>query len=100
MFKRGVIMDEKKIFKYKGKPMVRRGDVIYYGDLSEKYIIIFTIKSKKDVNGLEVSESVTIDLCTNKGTGKEKIIKKATRESLYEAIDIAEFWLEDAIENG
>ena len=26
--------------------------------------------------------------------------KKATRESLFEAIDIAEFWLEDAIENG
>ena len=43
---------------------------------------------------------VTIDLCTNNGTGKEKVIKKATRESLYEAIDIAEFWLEDAIENG
>ncbi len=91
---------EQSVFTYKGKPMVRRGDTIYYGDLNEKYIIIFTIKSKKKVGDLEVSESVTIDLCTNKGVGKEKVIKKATRESLFEAIDIAEFWLQDAIENG
>jgi len=92
--------EEKKIFTYKGKPMVRRGDTIYYGDLNEKYIIIFTIKSKKKVGDLEVADSVTIDLCTNRGVGKEKVIKKANRENLFEAIDIAEFWLEDAIENG
>lgn len=92
--------ETKDIFTYKGKPMVRRGDTIYYGDLNEKYIIIFTVKSKKKVGDLEVADSVTIDLCTNRGAGKEKVIKKANRESLYEAIDIAEFWLEDAIENG
>lgn len=92
--------ETKDIFTYKGKPMVRRGDTIYYGDLNEKYIIIFTIKSKKKVGDLEVADSVIIDLCTNRGAGKEKVIKKANRESLYEAIDIAEFWLEDAIENG
>ena len=91
---------EQNIFTYRGKPMVRRGDTIYYGDLSEKYIIIFTIKSKKKVGDLEVADNVTIDLCTNKGVGKEKVIKKASRESLFEAIDIAEFWLQDAIENG
>lgn len=91
---------EQTVFTYKGKPMVRRGDTIYYGDLNEKYIIIFTIKSKKKVGDLEIADSVSIDLCTNRGVGKEKVIKKANRESLFEAIDIAEFWLEDAIENG
>ena len=93
-------MAQQQIFTYKGKPMVRRGDTIYYGDMNEKYIIVFTIKSKKKVGDLEVADSVTIDLCTNKGTGKEKVIKKANRENLFEAIDIAEFWLQDAIENG
>ena len=91
---------EKTVFTYRGKPMVRRGDTIYYGDLGEKYIIVFTIKSKKKVGDLEVADSITIDLCTNSGAGKEKVIKKANRENLFEAIDIAEFWLQDAIENG
>ena len=88
---------EQKLFTYKGKPMVRRGDTIYYGDLSEKYIIIFTIKSKKKVGDLEVADSVTIDLCTNKGVGKEKVIKKAERDGLYAALDLGEFWLTDIL---
>ena len=91
--------EEKNIFTYKGKPMVRRGDVIYYGDLGEKYIIVFTIKSKKKVGDLEVADSIAVDLCTN-GSGKNKVLRSVNRESLYEAIDIAEFWLDDAIENG
>ncbi len=92
--------EEKNIFTYKGKPMVRRGDVIYYGDLGEKYIIIFTIKSKKKVGDLEVADSIAVELCSNGNGGKNKVLRSVNRESLYEAIDIAEFWLDDAIENG
>ena len=91
--------EEKKYFTYEGKPMVRRGDVIYYGDMKEKYIVIFTINSKKTVGDLEVADSVTIELSTNNGHGKEKVIRKAKRESLYRAFDAGEFWLRDTLEN-
>lgn len=90
---------EQKYFTFNGVPMVRRGDVIYYGDMKEKYIIIFTINSKKIVGGEEIADSVTIELSTNNGTGKEKIIRKAKRDGLYSAFDIGEFWLRDTLEN-
>lgn len=91
--------EEQKYFTVNGIPMVRRGDVIYYGDMKEKYIVIFTITSKKTVGGIEIADNVTIELSTNNKTGKEKIIRKAKREGLYNAFDIGEFWLKDTLEN-
>ena len=38
---------------YKGKPLVRCGDVIYYGDMRDKYVVKLEIKSKKKVQDLE-----------------------------------------------
>ena len=34
---------------YKGKPLVRCGDTIYYGSMKDKYVIKMDVKSKKKV---------------------------------------------------
>ena len=41
---------------YKGRPLVRCGDEIYYGNMEEPYVIRMQIKSKKEVNGLEIAD--------------------------------------------
>jgi hypothetical protein len=83
---------------YKEKPMTRCGNMIYYGDFGEKYISIIEILSEKEEDGKKVPDKLSIKLNQNFGNLKFKPIKKAERESLYVAIDLAEYWLKEALE--
>lgn len=87
------------ILMYKDKPLVRRGNLIYYGNPADKYIILLIVNASKKIGDLDVASSVTIQLQENSSDG-DKIIKKAERDGLYAAMDIAEYWLCDALERG
>ena len=89
----------KKMLKYKGKPLIRRGNMVYYGNPQDKYMIVMIITSTTKKKDLDVTTGVTIQLMLNDGK-KERMIKQAERTGMYAAIDIAEYWLNDALENG
>ena len=88
-----------EILIYKGKPMFRIGNKVYYGNPEDKFIIIMTENDYEDIGGLKVANSVNVALSTNdtKGKGKEKIIKQSDREGIYDALDFGEYWLQDAL---
>ncbi len=86
-------MSEKNLM-FKGKPMIRRDNKIYYGSFEDDFIIEMTIIDTKEVLSQEVAGNILIEL---KETGKDNVVKKAERNGLYKAIDIAEFWLLDAL---
>jgi len=90
--------NEKTCLSYCGKPLRRRGDVIYFGDPKDKYLVILKILDKKDVGNIKVATRVSIELVPS--TPGAKPFKKAEREGLFKAMDIAEYWLYDALENG
>ena len=83
-------------FTYKGKPLVRCKDTLYYGDMHDPYVVKLDIKSKKSENGTEISEKVVVRLmATDPTLPPNKMIEKTgEREGLYEAIDMASYWLE------
>ena len=89
-------MAEKEFFTYKGKPLVRCGDEIYYGSMKERYVIRLQIKSKKEENGVEVADKVAIQLlCTDPDLSPRKqLVKTSEKSGLYLAMDIADIWLE------
>ncbi len=91
-------MAEEKKLIYKDKPLVRCGNLIYYGNLSEKYVSIIEILDTKEENGVKIPSKLSVKLNKNYGELKFKPVKKAERESLYVAIDLAEYWLKDALE--
>ena len=84
---------------YKNHPLVRCGDVIYYGSMKDKYVVKLEIKSKKQVQDMEVADKVSIQLMYTDPSirSRKQIIKSSEKNGLYLAMDIADAWLERAL---
>lgn len=99
-------MPEKKVNKkndflmYKNKPLVRCGDIIYYGNMSDKYIIMLQVLSTRTIGDMLVSNKISVSLqyTDNDLRTKDKTLKKIEKEGLYNALDIGAIWLERAME--
>lgn len=84
---------------YKGHPLRRKDNLIYYGTMAEKYIIMLQILSTKQVNGLEMADKVAVQLQLTDPDlkSRDRVVKKSEKDSLYAAMDIAAVWLERAL---
>lgn len=90
-----------KFLTYKGKPLVRNGNTIYYGDPSENYVIMMQITATKPVGDVEVASKVSVQLLNTDPdvSPRERIVKTSEKKGLYAAMDIAEIWLSRALAN-
>ncbi len=93
--------EKSKFLTYKGKPLVRNGNTLYYGNASEKYVIMMQILATKPVGDVEVASKVSIQLINTDPdvSMREKIVKSSEKKGLYAALDIAEVWLSRALAN-
>lgn len=86
---------ENNFLRYKGYPLVRNKDEIYYGNMNDEYVIWMQITEKTKIGGLDVASRVKIyKMATDeKLSPMEAIKKQSEKSSLYEALDIAYAWL-------
>ena len=84
---------------YKGHPLRRKDNLIYYGTMADKYIIMMQILDSKKENGLDVATKVSIQLQLTAPDlkSRDRVVKKGEKSSLYEAMDFASIWLERAL---
>ena len=84
---------------YKGHPLRRKDNLIYYGTMAEKYIIMLQILSTKQVNGMEMADKVAVQLQLTDPDlkSRDRVVKKSEKDSLYAAMDVASVWLERAL---
>lgn len=84
---------------YKGHPLRRKDNIIYYGTMAEKYIIMLQIQSSKDQNGLSVANKVSVQLQLTDPDlkSRDRVVKKSEKDSLYAAMDVAAVWLDRAL---
>ena len=86
----GVTGDE--FLEYKGRPLVRKDNDIYYGDLSDKYHVFMMIMAEKPSSkGTEIPATIMVQLMAKDAKIPEK---QTISKSLTEALEIADAWLE------
>ena len=84
---------------YKGHPLRRKDNLIYYGTMAEKYIIMLQILSTKKVGDLEMADKVAVQLQLTDPDlkSRDRVVKNREKDSLYAAMDVASVWLERAL---
>ena len=84
--------------EYKGHPLRRKDNLIYFGSMEDKYIIMLRILDSKKVKDLDVATKVSVQLQLTDPDVKsrDRVVKKTEKDSLYAAMDVASIWLERA----
>ena len=93
-------MAEEKIpLVYKGHPLRRKDNLIYYGSMADKYIIMMQILDTKKVDDLDVASRVSVQLQLTDPDlkSRDRVVKKSEKDSLYAAMDVASVWLDRAL---
>ena len=93
---------EENTLIYKGKPLLRSKNELYYGSLSDPYVVFIQILTTKKEAGEEIADKVHVTLLsTNTALGpKARILKQSDKQGLYNALDIGSIWLERALAEG
>ena len=87
------------LLTYKGKPLMRKDNVIYYGSMSDKYIIMLQILDSEKSGDIELSGRIAIylQLTDENVRPKDRIVRKSEKKGLFSAMDIASVWLSRAL---
>ena len=90
---------KEKYLMYKEKPLVRSGNTLYYGDMSDPYVILMQISSTHPGYDMDMAEKISIQLLATDTNlrPKERIVRKSEKVGLYNALDIGSIWLERAL---
>ena len=84
---------------YRGHPLRRVDNLVYYGSMADKYIIMMQVLGTKKEQDLDVATKVSIQLQLTEPDlkSRDRVIKKSEKDSLYAAMDIASVWLDRAL---
>jgi hypothetical protein len=78
---------------------MRKDNIIYYGSMSDKYIVMMQILSSSPLEDVKLSGKVLVQLqyTDPEISAKDRIVKSAERIGLWTAVDLASVWLERAL---
>lgn len=86
---------------YKGRPLRRKDNFIYYGSMNDKYIIMLQVLETRKIADLQLATrvSVQLQLTDPELKSRDRVVRKSEKNSLYSAMDLGAVWLTRALSN-
>lgn len=84
---------------YKGLPLVRSNDEMYYGDPAKEFVVYMKVLSTKQVGTQTVSDKIHVSLVSTDNTldPMQRMQKQGIKNGLYNALDVGAVWLQSAL---
>ena len=91
--------EEKKILTYKGHPLMRKDNMIYYGSMADSHIVMLQILETKKVGDADIATrvSVQLQLTDPNARSRDRVVKKSEKAGFYTALDVGNVWLTRAL---
>ena len=91
--------ESKKTLLYKGRPLMRKDNIIYYGSMADQYIVMMQVLETKTVDGQEIASKVSVQLQLTDPSVKsrDRVTKRSEKDGIYSALDVGSVWLERAL---
>ncbi len=91
--------DQKELLTYKGRPLLRKDNVIYYGSMADKYIVMLQVLETKKEHDLDLASKVLVQLQLTDPNlrARDRVVKKSEKDGFYTALDLGCVWLERAL---
>ena len=92
-----------QLLTYKGRPLMRKDNLIYYCSMADKYIIMLQVLETKSTtlndSELELASKVSVQLQLTDPTvrARDRVVKKSEKDGFYTALDVGCVWLERAL---
>ena len=88
--------EKHEFMTYKGRPLVRSKKILYYGDMRDPYVVMLQITDTKEIEGIEMASHITLQMMSTapNAAPTEMVLKRAERDGLYSALDLASTWLD------
>ena len=91
--------EENTVLMYKGRPLMRKDNLIYYGSMADSHIVMLQILETKTVGDADIASRVSVQLQLTDPAAKsrDRIVKKGEKAGLFTALDFGAVWLERAL---
>ena len=92
-------MADSKVLTYKGRPLMRKDNLVYYGSMADAYIVMLQVLETGKRNDIDTATKVSVQLQLTDPNVKsrDRIVKKSEKDGFYTALDLGCVWLERAL---